>query len=88
MLRTPKPGGYAALVSGLAAQQNWETLESHTGSGMDEVAELSDGKHRLPAMDVSKNPCFDPHIVLLAAGANLAACLDGDIGFRTMSNRR
>ena len=58
------------------------------GTGMDEVAELSDGKHPLAAMAVSKNPCFDPHIVLLGAGANLAACLDGDIGFRTMSNRR
>jgi len=53
-----------------------------------EVSELSDGKHRLPPMDVSENPCFDPYIVLLGAGANLAACHDGDTGFRTMSNRR
>lgn len=33
---------------------------------------------RLPAFDPSKNACFDPHVVVLGAGASLAACPDGD----------
>ncbi len=34
---------------------------------------------RLPAFDPSKNACFDPHILLLGAGASLAAFPDGDV---------
>ncbi|MFC1543657.1 hypothetical protein ACFL4Y_00180 [Gemmatimonadota bacterium] len=46
-------------------------------------------RHRLPALDPSKNVCHSPHVVLLGAGASLAALPEGDAAGKrlpTMNN--